>query len=343
MVQVSSCRQTPGPLSLPSWHSTTEVVHNMGLAGAKALRTAVSFTAHFTPAISDSVKRGIKNTRVLGVATLALHFPKIFVHSYNALSTSRPQERMTQIWKAVIATGKSAEGFSDTMHTLRIIGALGATVWLWTDKILSFTFPLQVVSFAFGTLEFAKTQEFYGEFRGRIKSLQSETVKERKIKSITAACNAIIENKARIEKTFYFPKSAKIDERARAVLKAVESQSETSVKDGEKFLKTLRQRVDTVYGFELTGQVLTASRLTMTVIGMTTPPTPVSLGVAAAVFGVSFVHFAAGLCMRNGDPFTTADKWHQKPLHYVQQSVYKVADGVECGFKRVRSFAAAAA
>lgn len=340
MVRVADANILPRQLTLPSWYASVEYIHTFASSAGNALRATARFATLFTQSIPESTLNGLKATKILAVGSVIFAVPKLTVSLYNAYQTSDPKKRIDELWHSAVGTSKIVYNFTESMSVFRLFGVVGKTTWLWTEKVAPFTFPLVAAGCVLGTFRFAENHEFYKSFRGRIKQVPSEASQKKKFAHITKACKSIIREQSRIEKVFEIPKSAKIAERAKAILDLRKTNPEQSIAEADRFFEALRRRADVAHGFALSGQILTISSLAISIISVNTPPNPVTISIAAAVYSLSFAHLVGALVMKSGNPFEKPTSWHRVPCYQIQQSAYKIADLVDLGAKKALSLAA---
>lgn len=112
-------------------------------------------------------------------------------------------------------------------------------------------------------------------------------LRDKRIVDLTKACTYIHTNEKRIRKTFDINKTAKIKERAEAILQGISSGANTLEAD-EEFAKTLRTRANTKVGIDLAKLITKVGGLAVSTL-LVAAPTSLILLTFAGVVGITAI------------------------------------------------------
>ncbi len=173
-----------------------------------------------------------------------------------------------------------------------------------------------------------------------LKKADTTLSQEQRIENLTAACKHIKENSKTLHKTLKVVKSVKLGERADKILEGVATEDEKikseALKTGEEFVKTIRRRINTQFGFSLAHVVTRVSALAVSIVLIVTAANPVTL-IFTGVVGLGILTVLVGKkIMLPSNPFDEPDKECkiQTAAFKIRQAVYRISDRMAAFFNR---------
>lgn len=316
-------------IKLPAVAALFELPTKFAVAAGKAVRSIPPFLASVSKmAPSASLGQGIRATKLFAFVDSFFVLPGFINQTIGTARATTPTERVARLWQSIISGRVLIDCFADTVDALRAFTVISQEALPWTTKLAPFFLPIKTVAFMLGTYQLAEHKEFYNEFKARVKPLTAKA----SVTEITAACNYIISNKERIQKSLEIGPEAKIDEKAQAILSAIQAEQKDAVKQSQAFMKTLSTRASLKLGVETAAVALTAADLATSAFLLFTPPTPLKLGALTTILLLHVARMATGACLMKKDPF--AESWFSKAFHAVQAKVAFTAACVKNVFQK---------
>lgn len=185
------------------------------------------------------------------------------------------------------------------------------------------------------------------EMLANIASSEPTDLREKRVEQLKASCDYVMKNEKRLRKSLDLAKETRIHLVSQRVLEGLKSDSEEvrnkALEEGEKLMQTLRRRVNTKFGIELTKLNVRTAGVAISIASFFTGPSPTAL-IAFGAFGVATLAlYVFEKVMLPKDPFSVPkDVWHEKAPHNFREGFFNgyraVQDAMRQTAKVVHNF-----
>jgi hypothetical protein len=281
-----------------------------------------------TNKVPQAIKQSLGNMAFLSGAGLLFTIPSMVCNITKSIASSSLVERVKSAFKAVVDFAATWMATNSLIMGLKSVGVLAAESIGWAWHVSVALLPLQILNIGLDVYDL-------NDLTHKKKDILANIT----VKDITKSCTYIEQNHESLRKTLGLSKATDIAAKARELLATPNKEK------SEKFVKTLRRRINTKFNLEVSKLASKVGNIVMGTLSLFIPLTPATLAIGG-LFGLSsLLLFGLEKLLINKDPFSEPkDVWYSKAAHKIREGFGKVTDAIEqASIKTSRLFATRAA